>query len=690
MATASNNEKLEKTLGLQDVFAISAGAMISSGFFLLPGIAAAEAGPSVVLAYFLASLLVLPALLSQAELSTAMPKAGGTYYILDRSMGPVVGTIGGMGTWLALTLKSSFALIGMGAYLTLFIDLPMVPTAVGLVVLFTLLNIFGAKETSSLQVFLVAVLLIVLSGFTLFGVLDVHQMGFAETTGEKFSPFMPFGFESLLGTIGLVYVSYAGLTKIASVSEEVKRPERNIPLGMLLALGVTTIVYVVGVYVLVAVLEPDTLYADLTPIATAANEFLGWMPGATGTALIVVAAVAAFASTGNAGLLSASRDFLAMARDRLMPDRFTQIGSFGTPVPAILLTSGFMIFFIVGFDTEAVAKLASAFQLIVLGFINLAVIVMRESKIESYDPDFQSPFYPWIQLVGIAGVLIIIPEMGLLSVLFSGGLAIMGIVWYIYYASERVNRSGAFRTIMKRLGGPATQLDRDLREIMKDKGLRSDDPYNEIVWDAHILQLDDTETWDDFLDKAFAEMDMLQGEVTEAELRQAFDERDEISWTPDDEGISLPHMRLESVSDFKLVMGHAPHGIDAPNAENPVYAVFFMVGPTGRPRQHLRIMAAMADKSEEDGFIESWRTANDEEALRQLLFRNELVVEIKASEDTTVREFDLPDGCLISYVYHDGELTTPSGDTALHKGDTLVIIGSQEGLQAVREQFQTQ
>lgn len=266
----------------------------------------------------------------------------------------------------------------------------------------------------------------------------------------------------------------------------------------------------------------------------------------------------------------------------------------------------------------------------------------------------------------------------------------MGIVWYIYYASERVNRSGAFRTIMKRLGGPATQLDRDLREIMKDKGLRSDDPYNEIVWDAHILQLDDTETWDDFLDKAFAEMDMLQGEVTEAELRQAFAERDEISWTPDDEGISLPHMRLESVSDFKLVMGHAPHGIDAPNAENPVYAVFFMVGPTGRPRQHLRIMAAMADKSEEDGFIESWRTANDEEALRQLLFRNELVVEIKASEDTTVREFDLPDGCLISYVYHDGELTTPSGDTALHKGDTLVIIGSQEGLQAVREQFQTQ
>lgn len=689
MASSSSNEKLAKTLGLKDVFAISAGAMISSGFFLLPGIAAAEAGPSVVLAYFLASVLVLPALLSQAELSTAMPKAGGTYYILDRSMGPIVGTIGGLGTWLALTLKSSFALIGMGAYLTLFIDLPMVPTAVGLVVLFTLLNIFGAKETSSLQVFLVAVLLVVLVGFTTFGLLEVQRLGITETTGEKFTPFMPFGFESLLGTIGLVYVSYAGLTKIASVSEEVKQPERNIPLGMLLALGVTTLVYVLGVYVLVAVLEADTLYADLTPIASAGAVFLDWMPGALGTGLVVVAAVAAFASTGNAGLLSASRDFLAMARDRLMPDRFTQIGKHGTPVPAILLTSALMIFFIVGFDTEAVAKLASAFQLIVLGFINLAVIVMRESRLESYDPDFRSPFYPWIQLVGIGGVLIIIPEMGLLSVLFSGGLAILGIVWYIYYASNRVSRSGAFRTILKRLGGPAKQLDQDLRQIMKEKGLRSDDPYNEIVWDAHILQLDPSDTWDDFLDEAFTHMDELQESVGEDVLRKAFEERTDISWTPDDQGISLPHMRLSSVDDFKLVMGHAPHGLNTPNAENPVYAVFFMVGPDDRPRQHLRIMAAMADKSEEEGFVEAWREAGDEETLRQLLFRNELVVEIEAPHNTIVKELELPEGCLVSYVYHEGEMTTPGGDTPVHEGDTLVIIGSQEGLQRVREQYST-
>jgi len=108
-------KRLKKELGLFDVYAISTGAMFSSGFFLLPGIAAAETGPSVVLAYFLAALLMTPAMLSMAELAAAMPRAGGTYFFLDRTMGPLVGTIGGFGTWLALVLKSAFALIGLGA-----------------------------------------------------------------------------------------------------------------------------------------------------------------------------------------------------------------------------------------------------------------------------------------------------------------------------------------------------------------------------------------------------------------------------------------------------------------------------------------------------------------------------------------------------------------------------------------------
>ena len=147
--------RLEKQLGLWDVYALATGATLSSGFFLLPGLAAVGAGAAMPLAYLLGALILLPGLLSIVELATAMPKAGGVYYFLDRSMGPLLGTIGGFGTWISLILKAAFALIGVGAYLRIFFpDLPMAPIAGGFAVFFGLVNYFGAKKSGSFQVVL--------------------------------------------------------------------------------------------------------------------------------------------------------------------------------------------------------------------------------------------------------------------------------------------------------------------------------------------------------------------------------------------------------------------------------------------------------------------------------------------------------------------------------------------------------
>ena len=110
-----DSKKLNKELGAFDVFAIATGAMFSSGLFLLPGLAASETGPSVFLAYLVSGVLVIPTMLSKAELGTAFPRAGGTYYIIDRTLGPLMGSIGGFGSWLSLVFKSAFALIGMGS-----------------------------------------------------------------------------------------------------------------------------------------------------------------------------------------------------------------------------------------------------------------------------------------------------------------------------------------------------------------------------------------------------------------------------------------------------------------------------------------------------------------------------------------------------------------------------------------------
>ncbi|MEO1237821.1 MAG: APC family permease, partial [Planctomycetota bacterium] len=442
-APDAGKKKLSKDLGLWDVYCISTGAMFSSGFFLLPGLATAYAGPSTVLAYLVAGLLMIPAMLSMAELSTALPRAGGTYYFLDRSLGPGAGTVGGLGTWLALVLKSAFALLGMGAYLAIAPGLSqLLPVdegqrlwvikglAVALTVAFAALNIFGAKETTRLQSILVIALLSVLSFFVIQGLYFVFFSGEVpgEELREQYTPFFHAenGFGGFFATVGLVFVSYAGLTKVASVSEEVKRPDRNLPLGMILSLVTATTIYVVGVAIMIATVDPGPLRGDYTPVATSAERFFDWLPGSVGLILIVVAALAAFASTGNAGILSASRYPLAMGRDRLLSPKFNELGKFGTPTLGIVVTAGLMIFFIVALSAEGVAKVASAFNLFVFGLMNVSVIVMREAKIDSYDPGFRSPLYPWMQLAGVLGGLWLLFGLGGLAITALTGSVVVG------------------------------------------------------------------------------------------------------------------------------------------------------------------------------------------------------------------------------------------------------------------------
>ena len=144
--------ELKKELTLLDVFAITTGAILSSGLFILPGLAFAQAGPGVFISYLLAGLLATAGMLSQAELASAMPKAGGTYFYVTRSMGPAVGTVYGIITLLALALKSAFELIGMAAYSSVLIEMNVRVLAVMLCLIFLAVNIVGVKQTSRLQI----------------------------------------------------------------------------------------------------------------------------------------------------------------------------------------------------------------------------------------------------------------------------------------------------------------------------------------------------------------------------------------------------------------------------------------------------------------------------------------------------------------------------------------------------------
>jgi APA family basic amino acid/polyamine antiporter len=693
--------RLSKELKLFDVFAISTGAMFSSGFFLLPGLASAEAGPAVVLAYLLAGLLVVPAMLSKAELSTAMPRAGGTYYFLDRSLGPLVGAVGGLGTWSALILKSAFAIIGMGAYLTLFVEVPMTALAIGLTLFFTLVNLVGAKETGRLQVVLVVVLLAVLLFFVVQGLVEVAALGGAEV-GRQFTPFLPFGSEGLFATVGLVFVSYAGLTKVASVAEEVENPDRNIPLGMVLSLVTATAFYVVGVFVMVAVLEPGELRSDLTPAATAAQAFFDWLPGSVGLFLVVVAAIAAFASTGNAGIMSASRYLLAMGRDHVVSPRFSRLGRFRTPTLALGATAAAMIVCLLVLDVMAVAKLASAFQLLIFALINLSVVVLRESRIEGYEPGFASPWYPWMQIVGFVAPLWLITEMGAMTVLFTGGMVVASLVWYRHYARDHRVREGAVLHVFERLGRERDPgLDRELRAILTDHDPGHRDLFVDLVTGARAVDIQDDAGYEAVVWRVSAHLSARCG-VPAHRIARAFLAESRLGLTPQARGVAFPHLRLPGLRFFHLVLVRLKEGVAIPvdpdvetEPGEPVRALLFLASPESRARDHLTLLAAMAERVDQPDFMAQWLGASTEQELKEALLHAErfLSLEIEDRGPTAplagreIRQISFVPGALIALVHREGEVLIPTGRMPLALGDRLTIVGDIDAIRQLQSRF---
>ncbi len=439
--TATGSEpagSLHRSLGLYAVLTISIGAMIGSGIFVLPGLAFKIAGPAVILAFFLAGIVVLPAALSQSEMATAMPEAGGTYLYIDRAMGPLMGTVAGFGVWFSLVFKASFALVGLSAYLEFFIEHPERPIAAMLALGIIAINLVGVKQTAGFQAFLVSAVLALLAVFI--------GLGAPNTDPARYQPFFSEGFQGLISATAVVFVSYIGVTKVASVAEEVKRPGRNIPMAIMLSVGIAMLLYPAVVSVMVGVTPADQLAKTETPVLTAASQFVG----PAGAYIVAGAAVLALLSMANAGVIASARYPFAMARNSLAPAFLARIGSrSGAPVAGITVTGIVLILLVLFVPLIELAKLASAFQLLVFALVNLAVIAFRESHLDWYRPTFRSPLYPAPQIFGIVAALVLLTQMGLVPLLGAAVFVVAGVLWYRAFGGSRAVKESAARDALR-------------------------------------------------------------------------------------------------------------------------------------------------------------------------------------------------------------------------------------------------
>jgi amino acid transporter len=601
--------KLKKELNFFNVFSIATGAMISSGIFILPGLAFARTGPAVIISYFLAGIFALIGIFSIIELSTAMPKAGGDYYFINRSLGPLIGTISGFLSWFALSLKSAFAIFGISGIIFIVTGFPVLISSILVCIFFILLNMIGIKEAAKFQVSLVSVLLILMVLYIIFG--------FSKINTFHFYPFAPKGINPIFATTGFIFISFGGLLKVASVSEEIKNPKKNIPLGMIVSVITVTILYTLILIVTVGILPASTFSGSLTPIADAAKN----IAGTPGFIIISIAALLAFITTANAGIMSASRYPLALSRDNLLPNAISTVSKrFKTPVHSIFIT-GLFIVLALQLPLEMLVKAASVVILTTYVLTNLAVIILRESKLKNYRPSFKAPLYPWLQIFGIIVFSFFIIDLGLEAIEISIAFLLISVSFYLFYGRKKYAGEYALLHLLKRITDNRLTnhiLESEFRDILCDRDNIKPDKFDNLVKTAKILDLNGPLEMDQLFE-IISENISKEIEIDKEEIFTLLKNRQEDCNTAISPFIAIPHIIIEGSGHFFLMLIRCKEGIKFTSKENSVKAVFAFIGTKEDRAFHLKTLAAIATLVQQDDFEEKWLNAEDIYYLRDMV-----------------------------------------------------------------------
>jgi amino acid transporter/mannitol/fructose-specific phosphotransferase system IIA component (Ntr-type) len=600
---------LKRELNLFHVFCIATGAMVSSGLFILPGLAYAKTGPSVILSYILAGIFSLAGMLSLTEMTTAMPRAGGDCFTIIRSMGPGVGTVTGLFSWFSLAMKSAFALIGMAVFTIVFVDMDIHIIAVLFCLVFLIINLIGIKEAARTQSIMVLGLLIIMVLYIFLGISRIDS--------QNLEPLAPKGTHKIFFTAGFVFVSYAGLLKVASVAEEIKNPSRNIPLGMILSLVVVMILYTLMVLVTVGVMDGAELGESMTPISDGASVFMGqW-----GVVALSLAAILAFLSTANAGIMTAARSLVPLSQDGLIPEKIGNINKrFGTPHNALLVTGVSMIIFL--FLALEILVEAASVTLILINILScLSVIILREGRLRYYRPTFKTPFYPWLQIFGILSVGFLLLEMGTEAIAISIVLVLAGIGVYLFYGRIKPRREYALLHLVERITAKELvkgSLESELKEILRERDDISRERFKKLIESCRILDLKSSPSPDE-LTKRVAHILKEHLKVDEEKIYRLLLKREKETSVIIRGGVIVPSIGISGRQKLDIILVRCREGILFSDSQPPANALFIVVSTRDEHHFYLNMLMWITRIVEELEFEHKWLNAKDEEDLRKVI-----------------------------------------------------------------------
>ncbi|MGQ9533563.1 MAG: amino acid permease [Desulfotomaculales bacterium] len=392
--------RLRRTLGPLDLTALGIGAIIGAGIFVLTGVAASGyAGPGVILSFALSGLASGLAALVYAELASMVPVAGSAYTYAYASLGELVAWLVGWNIILEYVVAGGAVAIGWSSYLqdllaSAGIFLPPAlakgPGAGGvvnlpavlIVALLTLLIITGTQHSAVANKAVVALKVGVILLFLVVGARHVDP--------AHWRPFLPYGVSGVVHGAAIVFFAYIGFDAVATAAEEVRNPRRDLAIGIIGSLAVSTLLYV-AVAAVVTGLVPYTALNTASPVAAALlSAGIRWA-----SALVAVGALAGLTSVLLVTMYGQSRVFFAMARDGLLPPVFYWVHPrYRTPVLDSLVI-GSLVALIAGFlSIGTAAELANIGTLSAFVAVSVGVLVLRYRRPELPRP-FRAPFMPW-------------------------------------------------------------------------------------------------------------------------------------------------------------------------------------------------------------------------------------------------------------------------------------------------------
>lgn len=405
----NENNDLRRNLGLFSITMLGIGATIGAGVFVLTGHAAGEAGPAVILAFVLNGILALIVSVNYMELSTAMPKAGGSFFWVSEIIGKKTGFFTGWIGWFARLTAAALYALGFGSFTASFLhsmnlvrfEHLSIVISILIVLIFIWVNIRGSAETGKAEIVVTAVKIFILIIFVGFGIAFIQG---SDEPLEPYQPFLPQGLMGIFLAMGIIFVAFEGFEVITNTAEEVKNPRKNIPRAIFLTLVISTVLYVTIAFVMIGAIEVpynetvSSFFSELGEfgiVQTAQNI----MPN--GELILLIAGMASTASALNAILFSSSRIVFAMARKNSFFPVLAKIHpKFKTPYLGIIVSGIIVIVFLSILPLKEIAASTSMMFLILFSVVCFTLIKFRKSN-SKFTSSFKVPFVPVLPVIGI-------------------------------------------------------------------------------------------------------------------------------------------------------------------------------------------------------------------------------------------------------------------------------------------------